>query len=220
MVEVTDEKFRELHARERQQARKWARAFEQAARDGDVDRLVGAANLLSEATVDGWRLAMKRVARLSTASDEIRAAFANIWIESKMLPLRVGDRRTLANDLRVLMPSGRYQGEPLTLYRGAGAGERCRRLYGFSWTRDAAIAEGFAEHWRTMQGRYPGAVLLRAIADQDAVLLFRDDDGYYAEHEVVVDPFKLRKISIVRRLFPDGESRNATRNQTRDALEG
>lgn len=184
-------------ARERREARQWARVFAEAVRDGDVDRFIGAAECISELTVGGWLLAMKQVAKLPGTSPEIRAAFLGVWIETKMLPLKVGNRRVLADGLRVLMPAGTYQGPPLQLYRGASWGERCRRLYGFSWTRDVEIATKFGEHWNG--GGYWGGALLSTFAPAEAVHLFRDDEDYYDEREVVVDPFKLTDIKVVRR---------------------
>jgi hypothetical protein len=89
---------------------------------------------------------MAKIAKLSRVSLKIQDAFIPIWVESKVLPLRVGHRPTMAGALRVLMPSS-YSGPPLTLYRGTHAGERRRRLYGFSWTTDMATARSFAEQW-------------------------------------------------------------------------
>jgi hypothetical protein len=37
--------------------------------------------------VDGWRLALKRVAKMQSVSPEIRQAFLTVWIEHKHLPL-------------------------------------------------------------------------------------------------------------------------------------
>jgi hypothetical protein len=92
--------------------------------------------------LDAWRLAMGHIARLRSVTPEIRDAFIPIWVEHKMLALRVGNRPVLANALRVLLP-GNYSGPPLALYRGTSGWERRRRLYGFSWTTDVAIARKF-----------------------------------------------------------------------------
>ena len=73
-----------------------------------------------DACVDGWRLGMLKVARLEKVSQEIQQAFVPIWVEHKMLPLKVGERSVPAKALRVLMPAG-YSGAPLRLYRGANA---------------------------------------------------------------------------------------------------
>jgi hypothetical protein len=69
---------------------------------------------------------MAKVAKLPRVSSEIQDAFVGIWVESKMLPLRVGHRPIMAAALRVLMPGGRL-GSPLMLYRGANIHERRRR---------------------------------------------------------------------------------------------
>jgi hypothetical protein len=45
--------------------------------------------------------------------------------------------------LRVLM-AGKYSEAPLTLFRGVGVHERRRRVYGFSWSKDALAAHRFA----------------------------------------------------------------------------
>src|SRR6185437_13961263 len=130
-----------------------------------------------------------------------------IWIESKMLPLTVGNRRILANALRVLMPCD-YAGPALTLYRGAGERERRTATYGFCWTSDIAEGRRFAQgnvHVIPMTDSPPlrlSGVLLRTEAPADAVLLIRQPKGYYDEGEVVVDPFRLKKVACVERLNP------------------
>jgi hypothetical protein len=48
-------------------------------------------DFLKEGVVDGCRLGMMRVAKLPAVNAESQAAFQNFWIESKMLPLKVGD---------------------------------------------------------------------------------------------------------------------------------
>jgi hypothetical protein len=98
---------------------------------------------------------------------------------------------------RVLMPRNDRPAESLRLYRGAGWQERRRRLYGFSWTTRLNHARSFAEHWRQGQS---GGVILETLAPPDAILLVRDDEGYYDEAEVVVDPFRLGKVTVCERL--------------------
>jgi hypothetical protein len=193
---------------ERRQARQAAGAFARVCEEGRADSLQEAAHWLHEC-VDAWRLAMVKVARLPSVTPEIREAFIPIWIESKMLPLSVGNRRVMAAALRVLMP-GNYSGPPLTLYRGAGSLERRRRLYGFSWTTDIACARKFAEHWAQP---VPGSswksegVLMTTPAPPEAILLVRQPEDYYDEGEVVVDPFRLGKIEVIER--PSGSARNS-----------
>jgi hypothetical protein len=83
-------------------------------------------------------------------------------------PRRLVPGAVTAGALRVLMPGG-YK-EALTLFRGAHAHERSRRIYGFSWTMDLAIARRFAERWAlTGEG-----VLLRTVAPAEAILLIRE----------------------------------------------
>jgi hypothetical protein len=174
-----------------------ATAFARACAEGEVDKLYCAHQGLNESSgCDAWRLAMAKVARLERVSPEIKAAFLNIWIESKMLPLRVGHRRTMANALRVLMP-GDYAGPPLTLYRGTHQGERRTGQYGFSWTNERATARSFAKHWA--QSLSEGA-LLQTVAPPEAILLVRKPEDYYDEDEVVVDPYHLGRVTIAERL--------------------
>jgi hypothetical protein len=166
--------------------------------DGDPDQLYNASLWLDECDSDAWRLAMTYVARLQRVRREIQQAFVPIWVEHKMLALTVGDRPVTAGALRVLMRGG-YK-EALTLYRGARAHERSRRIYGFSWTMDPAIARRFAEHWAQPALTDEG-VLLRTAAPAEAILLIRESSpDYYDEGEVVVDPFKLGKVELLERL--------------------
>jgi hypothetical protein len=116
---------------ERRQANQAAAAFARVCRQGDADRLYDAHLLFNECGNDAWRLAMVKVAKLPRVSPKIRRAFVAIWVESKMLPRRIGHRPTMAAALRVLMPSNR-SGPPLMLYRGANIHEHRRRIYGFT----------------------------------------------------------------------------------------
>jgi hypothetical protein len=189
-----EQRFQAAIAAERKADRQGARAFAEACRDGDVDRMLAAAAFLNDNTITGWRLAMRQIGRLPSVSPEIQAAFLNVWIEAKHLPLAVGHRPTMA--LHVLMPPVPLQ-EPLRLFRGAGALERQRGLYGFSWTTHREIAEQFAD-----QARHglTGSVLLETMAQPGSVHLRREDEGYYDESEVVVDPYRLGRVRILARL--------------------
>jgi hypothetical protein len=190
-----DDFFAAALAEERRRARLWAKEFARACKAGDVPGLYVACDGLNYA-VDSWRLAMKRVGKLPGVSEAIREAFLSVWIESKMLPLRIGDRMVAAAALRVLLPCD-YRGEPMRLYRGTRARERTRRLYGFSWTTSMGIAREFAEHWQQMEG---GAVVLETVAPAEAVLLVREEPDYYDESEVVVDPYKIGRVLVAERL--------------------
>jgi hypothetical protein len=89
----------------------------------------------------------------------------------------------------------------MVLYRGAGGRERKRRVYSFSWTTRVLVARKFAEHWAESIG---GGVILKTIAPSAAILHVREDEDYYDEGEVVVDPFALGRIDVVERLEPKG----------------
>jgi hypothetical protein len=200
--------WRDRLQRERRQARQAADNFAAVCLGGDADALHNASLWLDEC-VDAWRFAMAKVARLPGVSRDIQDAFLPIWIEHKMLPLRVGHRPTLAKALRVLMYAD-YTGPPLTLYRGAASSERRRRLYGFSWTTDMATARQFAEHWRSNKLHDGGGVVLQAVVPAKAILLIpptgiistwsesRGDweDGY-RESEVIVDPYGIEKVKVI-----------------------
>jgi hypothetical protein len=183
-------------AEERRRNGLGARVFEAACRTGDVEAFLSAVDCINQDTVDGWRLAMLRVSRLPEVSQEIRSAFLNVWVEMNVLPLRVGDRRTLANALKILMPPVGPRA-PMILYRGASWWERTRRRYGFSWTSRLDIARCFGEHWKQIPH---GGVILRTVAPPEAILLVREDVGDYDEGEVVVDPFALGRIEVEERL--------------------
>jgi hypothetical protein len=185
---------------ERRDATEAAKIFARVCESGSEDELRGAASLLYE-QIDAWRPAFVKVAKLPCVTKEVQNAFLSVWIENKMLPLHVGNRRVCADALRVLMPAD-YSGSPLTLYRGTAAHERRRRLYGFSWTLDIAIARKFAKHWAqplpaplTSEG-----VVLKTVARPEAILLVRQPENYFDEGEVVVDPFQLDKVDVIERL--------------------
>src|SRR5262249_38482557 len=106
------------------------------------------------------------------------------------------------------MPGG-YSEPPRTLYRGTSANERPRRGYGFSGTIDPALARTLAEaRTRPCGGQ---GIVLEASVPRKAVLLIRKPGDYfmrkpgdyYDEGEVVVNPFRLRKIKVVERLTSD-----------------
>jgi hypothetical protein len=198
--------FRARFLDDRRQARQAAEAFARICEEGQADRLSDAALWLHHCTNgDAWRLAMVRVAKLPRVSPEIQDAFLSIWVESKMLPLAVSNRRVMADALRVLMP-GNYSGPQLTLYRGASYNERRHCRYGFSWTTDAAVARKFAEHWARPElvaytGKTVEGVVLQTLAPREAILLIRRPEDYYDEGEVVVDPFQLTKVEVGERLL-------------------
>ena len=73
------------------------------------------------------------------------------------------------------------------------------------------MARGVAEHWagighpdeakaKDLAHQWGGGVVLETLAPADAILLVRDDEEYYDEGEVVVDPFKLVRVTVAERL--------------------
>lgn len=183
--------LREERSRDKQLAKMLADAFA----GDDPEKLLQAIDQM-EYAVDGWRLALARVGRLGEVSPEVSAAFLNVWIQMKHLPLEVGHRPTMAKALRVLLsPLRPAVSESMKLYRGASARERRSRLYGFSWSQDVNIAESFAEAKRSI-----GAVVMETLATPEAVLLIREPEGFYDEGEVIVDPYRLGAVRVIGRL--------------------
>lgn len=206
--------LREVLAKERRDNREAAKVLVLACETGDVDLFFQGVDLIHAVSVDGWRLALTKIARLPSVSDDIREAFLPVWIETKMLPLRVGNCRVMADALRVLLPSYKASA-PLHIFRGAGARERRHRLYGFSWTTHQDVARKFAEHWAQLP---PGGVVLETMAPPEAILFVRDDPEYYDEGEVVVDPFCLNKIDCVERLKPSQKGEVASPKASKPAV--
>jgi hypothetical protein len=196
-IAALPQEWRDQHQQERRQARQAAVAFGAVCSRGDAAMLYNA-NLWLNECVDAWRPAMAKVAKLSAVSRDIQEAFLPIWIEHKALPLWVGNRRVLANALRVLMRSD-YTGPALTLYRGTGSNEHRRRLYSFSWATDRAAARKFAEVKVHPEFQLDG-VVLQAVVPAEAILLVRKPEDYYDEGEVVVDPFGIGRVRVIERL--------------------
>ena len=189
---MNEEEFRAAIRAEFAKSRRLAKAVADAVPTGDVEAFLYAVDGLQFA-IDGWRLAMLRIGRQERAPEPIQHAFLAIWIETKMMALSVGHRPTLAKALRVLLPPGEQVDRPLTLYRGAGYREHARRIYGFSWTRSIDIAKQFASHWNGEDG----SVVLRATVPPAAILHARAKSDHYDEDEVIVDPYKIGRISLV-----------------------
>src|SRR5262249_8424327 len=180
--------FREQLSRDRRAAKTAADRFERACQTGDVAALYEAVNFINERTVDGWTVAIRRVARkVRRVSPQIRSAFQDVWIQGKMLALRVGDNRALCRAARVLMP--RYRGSAVRLFRGTGAGERRRRLYGMSWSADVSVAKRFALERREWNG---GSVLLETLAPPAAIICV----------VAYPKPFTEQEIARIRREHP------------------
>jgi hypothetical protein len=192
---LSEEQFHAQLREERRKARRAAVAFARVCEDGRADQLENAALWLDEC-LDAWRIAFMAIARLKQVTPEVQDAFLTAWIEHKHIPLSVGHRPVCAAALRVLLPRN-YSGPPLMLYRGTRHSERTRRLYGFSWTTDVAIARHFAANWEHPELKPPmRGVVLQTLAP-DAVLLMRKPEDFYDEGEVIVDPFRLHRIRTV-----------------------
>jgi hypothetical protein len=46
-------------------------------------------------------------------------------------------------------------------------------------------------------------VILSTVAPPPAVLLIRKPEDFYDEGEVVVDPYRLAKVTVVERIIPE-----------------
>ena len=191
-------KYHEAIRRQRRDAIDASKAFEAACRSGDVEHFREAVKWLHD-TCGGWKRAMMRATKLDAVADDIRAAFLIVWIESKYIRQEVGNRRILADALRRLLPRA-AAGAPTVLYRGASWMERVRRIYGISWTSRLDIARRFAEQWTQPGVVTYGGVILKTAAPAEAILLTREDENYFDEGEVIVDPFFLGNVEVVERL--------------------
>jgi hypothetical protein len=150
---------------ERRQERAHARALVEACRRGDAEQFYELAFPYDHHPAF-WPGAVRAISRAITeVTPDIQQAFLQIWVETKMLNLRVDDNRALCRALRILLPP--YKGEALRLYRGAGALERRRAAYGISWTSNLSMAEQFAESYRVMNA---GSVVLATVAPPGAII--------------------------------------------------
>jgi hypothetical protein len=189
-------KFLEYH----RSAREAANNFARVCKEGRADQIENATLGLDD-TLGGWRLAMVRVAKLERVTREVQDAFVTEWIIRKHVPLLVCDRPACAAGLRVLFP-GNYSGPPLRVYRGTDESERRRRLYGFSWTRDLAIAQRFAQEHANVGIVGMVGIVLETVAIPEAVLLVREPKGAYDEGEVALDPYRPGKVTVLGRMAP------------------
>src|SRR4051812_25087630 len=92
----TEDEIRALIAAEKREARQNAKALIEAAKSGDVERFARFAYPDDGLNID-WEMACRGIAKFNTVLPEIRDIFADLWTVWKMLPLRVGNRRVLAN---------------------------------------------------------------------------------------------------------------------------
>jgi hypothetical protein len=103
---ITDDEFRARIAALRRADRAVAAEFVRACKGDDPDMLRYAADRLSEETVTGWTVAIRKIAReLPEVHPAIRSAFVSTWVQHKHLSLTAGDHRALCAALLVLMPA-------------------------------------------------------------------------------------------------------------------
>jgi hypothetical protein len=183
--------FEKARRLERQNEIAAAKKFLQLTRQGDGDALLA----ISENVMpgDAWRLALRRISGLTSVTPEVSRAFEIIWRSQKTIALRVGHRPTVAKALRVLLPQSHDPIDPVRLYRGTNRSEFFHRIFGFSWTTDLEIAKNFATSNKLLgQG-----VVLETMAPPGSIFRVFDNDGFFDENEVLVDPFKLAKVRII-----------------------
>jgi hypothetical protein len=140
------EDIQRLIRAERRSERLHARALVEACRRGDAEQFYQLAYPYDHHP-NFWPRALRAIVRdMPEVTPDIQDAFLQVWVQTKMLGLRVDNNRMQCRALRVLLPG--YEGEALRLFRGAGAGERRRAAYGISWTSNLLAAEQFAERYR------------------------------------------------------------------------
>lgn len=122
---------------------------------------------------------------------EVVALLADVWssVEWPSRHLRMRDWIAFFRVADYPKPA-----EPLQVYRGAPP----PYARGMAWSTDIERARRFAERW-TIIGR--AAFVYTAVAQPDAVLADIDallEDGGRGEHEIVVDPSRLGRITRLR----------------------
>ena len=125
-TEMTVESFRAAIAAERANDRKAAMNMVEACKSGEADRFFEAVDIIHDCSVDGWRLAFKKISKLGEISPEIQNAFLRVWVESKSIRLSIGDDLLVIAGLRVLLPP--YRGPDVLLFRGDSLRARSRRI--------------------------------------------------------------------------------------------
>lgn len=190
--------------------RQLAAAVFEAVRCGNVNDFLSLAGYLSNASIDGWRLAFRKISKLEAVSSKIRSAFSLVWVENKSLRRLVDDDFVMISALRILLPT--YVGDALVLYRGESAS--ANRRYGLSWTDDLKVAERFATDAR--QNGKGGSVLLEVDAPATAIIGTTMSIGdRYHEREYFVDRRLLRNVRILKR-FPQLVDSSHTVSLTED----
>jgi hypothetical protein len=197
---------------ERRAERNAADLFTRACQTGDIEAFNGAVRRIDE--IAGWPVAMRKFVRdVRAVSPGIQSSFQLFWTESKTFPGRAGEYRVLRDAVRLLLP--KYSGVAVRLFRGTGAAERRRRIYGLSWSAKIEIAQKFALERRVMPG---GSVLLETLAVPEAIISeidypqpFNKDEirrthpkaefpvEFHEEREYIIDRRYLNSVSLVRR---------------------
>lgn len=141
--------------------------------------------------------AFRAVGKLEKVPDSLREAFVLTWITmGDTIRDEVQDDKVLGLGLRRLLP--RYEGGPVTLYRGDSARNRRHRSYGLSWSSNHDAARSFALGiWRSFDG---GSVLLRCEPPAAAILCaIPEHHDMHGEAEFLVDSRMARLIKFVER---------------------
>jgi hypothetical protein len=172
-----------------------AEAFVNACIAGHIEALHRCIDELHDRSVDGWRLAFKKIVGVRSLKLQVRLAFLRVWIESKSIQRRVGDDLLTIQGLKRLTPA--YRGPALKLFRGDSFLNRRRRTYGLAWTtsREVALRHALHNSHRMWPG---GSVLLEARAPASAIITTSHLIGdHYGEEEYVVDRRKLRSVKVL-----------------------
>src|SRR4051794_18188634 len=112
-----------------------------AVRDSDFKRFFLAVQPLFQGDRDLWPPVAHAIEGLDPSSAFRRKMLESWNAYGDGYRDAISDDLTLVRLMRVLLP--RYQGGPLTLFRGEGAPNRRHRTYGMSWTTDRKVAEYF-----------------------------------------------------------------------------
>lgn len=126
--------------------------------------------------------------------EALQAVVADAWCGAEWPEDLLGTETWLELFLEAGYPAPRRS---LTMYRGCVPGME-RRM---AWTTDRDKARWFAQRWVTLGA--PEAVVYRATVKPGAVLAMIDEvceDGGRQEHEIIVLPDFLGKLTIVERV--------------------
>lgn len=189
-------KFRELLAEQQRLQREMLDAVRIGLRHADHERFVTAIELAEAHVEQGWRKIILVVRRHPSPPAAFKRWFRDaLWVpHGDAVRTEVNDDLLLADALRVLLPS--YRGAPIRLWRGESLGNRRRRTYGLSWSRDAVVAESFATGARRLYTG--GSVLLETVAPPEAVIC-SVPSRTSREQEVLIDRRRLQTVRVLAR---------------------